>query len=92
MPGMRARPSGQAGTGHDQESKHKNQRGGVMRTIIILAIVFGIASALELAFGINDTGEKFALILLVWCCTSIPLSLVIGRFFAIVNYDDERQP
>ena len=60
-----------------------------MNKLITLAVVIGILAALELAFGINDTGAKVALILLVWCCASIPLSLVIGRFFEIVGYEDE---
>lgn len=59
-----------------------------MKTIITLAIVIGIFAALELALGINDTGAKVALILLVWCCASIPLGMVIGRFFEIVDYED----
>ena len=60
-----------------------------MKTIIILAIVIGIFSALELAFGINDTGGKVALIILVWCCASIPVGMVVTRFFEIVGYEDE---
>lgn len=59
-----------------------------MKTIITLAVVIGIFAATELAFGISDTGAKVALILLVWCCTSIPVSLVVGRFFEIVSYED----
>lgn len=59
-----------------------------MKTIITLAVVIGIFATLELAFGINETGAKVALILLVWCCASILVSLVVGRFFEIVGYKD----
>lgn len=44
-----------------------------MKKVIAWAAVIGIPSALELAFGINETGGRIALVLLCWSVFAIPL-------------------
>lgn len=56
-----------------------------MKTIITLAIVIGIFSALELAFGINETGAKIALVTLVWCFAVFPLVVAVDLISQIVD-------
>ncbi len=56
-----------------------------MKTIITLAIVIGIFAALELAFGIDETGAKFALVTLVWCFVVFPLVIFVDLLSQIVG-------
>lgn len=58
-----------------------------MKTIITLAIVIGITAALELAFGIDETGAKFALVILVWCFAFMPLVICVDLISQIVDYE-----
>lgn len=51
-----------------------------LHQVIMMAVLVAIAAALELTFGINDTGCTIALVLLVWGCMSIPVSLAVARF------------
>jgi Na+/H+-dicarboxylate symporter len=62
-----------------------------MKTASKWAIIIAVIAGLELAFGINDTGGKVALALLVWSCLSIPIGLAIGALcrFGEYGYDDE---
>ncbi len=56
-----------------------------MKTIITLAVVIGIFAALELYFGIDDTGGKIALVMLVWSCISIPVTLSIDCIIVAIQ-------
>jgi hypothetical protein len=50
-----------------------------MKTVRRWAFIIGAMAALELAFGIDATGGKVALVALVWCCLAVPLSLAAGQ-------------
>jgi hypothetical protein len=58
-----------------------------MKRSIKWAAVIGIMSALELAFGIDETGGRVALVLLSWSVFSIPLVLVGKRIFDDIDKD-----
>jgi O-antigen/teichoic acid export membrane protein len=58
-----------------------------MKRVIKWASVIGIISALELAFGINETGGRIALVLLCWSVLSIPLVLLGKKILDAVDRD-----
>jgi hypothetical protein len=58
-----------------------------MKSTIKWASVIGALSALELAFGINETGGAVALVLICWSVFSIPLVLVGKRIFDDIDKD-----
>jgi hypothetical protein len=58
-----------------------------MKRTIKWAVVIGILSALELAFGIDETGGRVALVLLCWSVIAIPLVLLGKKILADIAQD-----
>jgi hypothetical protein len=47
-----------------------------MKILICIAVIAG----LELYFGINETGGKIALMVVIWAAMAAPVSLAFGEF------------
>lgn len=63
-----------------------------MKAIIVCAVMIGIVAAVELAFGVSDWGGRVALAVLVWCCLSVVVGLIVGRLIegaSIAGRDNE---
>lgn len=61
-----------------------------VRGVVILALLVALGSALELVFGVNDTGATVALVLLCWSSLAVPASLVFGKLMHDLREGFER--
>ncbi len=62
-----------------------------MKTITRWSVIVAAIAAAELYFGVDDTGARVALVLLIWAALSIPFGLALGAFIDRVaaEYGDD---
>jgi hypothetical protein len=73
------------------EASHstENDEGGTMNQLVVWIILIGVISALEIAFGIDDTGFRVAMAASGLCVSSLILTLYFSKVESIIDLDYE---